>query len=207
MEIISQIIQQLLNFFENCGCLGIFFLMALESTLVPIPSEIIIPPAAYLAYKGKLSLTWVIFSGILGSLAGALINYFLALKFGRPTILYFLKRYGKYLLFTESSFYKIEKFWDNHGHISTFIGRLLPGVRHVISIPAGFAKMDLFLFCFYTILGAGIWCTFLGLGGYFLGENEDLLKEYLHKGSYASIIFCLIIITGYIWIKFKIFKK
>jgi len=207
MEIIFQIIHYLLSFFESSSYLGIFFLMLLESTLVPIPSELIIPPAAYLAYQGKMSLIGVITSGIIGSLAGALINYYLALKFGRPAFLHFIKKYGKYVLLTEYSFQKMEKFWDNHGHISTFIGRLLPGLRHVISIPAGFARMELFLFCLYTTLGAFLWCSFLAFCGYFFGKNEILLKKYIHKGSYGIVIFCILLIGFYVWFKLKKTEK
>ena len=203
MEFILQNLNQILFFFEKSGYLGVFILMALESTLVPIPSEIIIPPAAYLAYKGNLSLSGVILSGTLGSLAGSLFNYFLALKIGRPVIIYFIKKYGKFFLITEKAFYKVENFWNNHGHISTFVGRLLPGFRHVISIPAGFAKMNLYLFSFFTSLGAGIWCSFLAFCGYFFGKNEILLKEYLHKGSFGFIIFCVILIAFYIKFKLK----
>ncbi len=203
MEFLHQIINHLLFFFEKSGYFGVFFLMALESTFVPIPSEVVIPPAAYLAYKGKMFLSGVVFFGTLGSLAGALFNYFLALKIGRPAILFFIKKYGKFFLLTERAFYKVERFWDNHGHISVFVGRLLPGFRHIISIPAGFARMDLCFFSLFTTLGAGIWCAFLGFCGYFFGKNEALLKEYLHKGSYAIIIFCAILIGFYIKFKFK----
>ncbi|QER41520.1 DedA family protein [Thermodesulfobacterium sp. TA1] len=203
MELIKEFIQYFLLFFEKSSYLGVFVLMALESTLVPIPSEVIIPPAAYLAYQGKLSLWGVIIAGTLGSLAGALFNYFLALKFGRPMFLRFVKRYGKYVLLTEYSFYKMEKFWHQHGHISTFIGRLLPGLRHVISIPAGFAKMGLLLFSFYTLLGAFIWCSFLGFCGYFFGKNEDLLKTYLERGSVGIILFCILLLVVYGWYKLK----
>ncbi|HAA83720.1 MULTISPECIES: DedA family protein [Thermodesulfobacterium] len=203
MEFLKDFVQYFLLFFEKSSYLGVFFLMTLESTLIPIPSEIIIPPAAYLAYQGKLSLWGVILAGTLGSWAGALINYFLALKFGRPMFLRFVKRYGKYILLTEYSFQKMEKFWDQHGHISTFIGRLLPGLRHVISIPAGFARMGLFLFSFYTLLGALLWCSFLGFCGYFFGKNEVLLKTYLERGSIGIIIFCGVILGLYIWFKLK----
>ncbi len=201
MEFLISLIQSFLAFFEKSSYWGVFFLMALESTLVPIPSEIIIPPAAYLASKGKLNLWGVILAGTLGSLAGALFNYYLALKLGRPAFLKFLRRYGKFIILTEASFFKMEHFWKNHGPISTFIGRLLPGLRHVISIPAGFARMALFIFCFYTTLGAFIWCTFLGLGGYYFGKNEALLKEYLTKGSYGIILFCFLIVGLYFKIK------
>ncbi|MGC8965903.1 MAG: DedA family protein [Caldimicrobium sp.] len=205
-SLILEFLGNVLLFFEKTSYFGIFFLMALESTLVPIPSEIIIPPAAYLAYKGKMNLLGVILSGTMGSLAGALFNYFIALKFGRPAFLHFIKRYGKYVLLTEASFMKMETFWDNHGHISTFVGRLLPGLRHVISVPAGFARMALSLFCLYTTLGAFIWCTFLALCGYYLGKNEALLKEYLHKGSLGIILLAFIIVSLYVWIKIKLKK-
>lgn len=203
---LTEILSIFLTWFEKSSYLGVFFLMALESTLFPIPSEIIIPPAAYLASKGKLSLWGVILAGTLGSLGGAMVNYYLALKFGRPAFLHFLRKYGTYIFLTEASFFKMEKFWNHHGHISTFIGRLLPGLRHVISIPAGFARMSLSLFCFYTFLGAFLWCTFLGLCGYYLGKNEALLKEYLQRGSYAIIFFCVLLIFLYVWIKVKIKK-
>ncbi|MCS7150096.1 MAG: DedA family protein [Caldimicrobium sp.] len=206
VEFAREIVNYFLLFFQKSGYLGVFFLMALESTIVPIPSEIVVPPAAYLASKGELSLWGVILAGTFGSLAGALLNYYLALKFGRPAFLRFIKRYGQYVLLTEASFLKMEGFWHNHGHISTFVGRLLPGLRHVISIPAGFARMALGLFCFYTTVGAFIWCTVLGICGYYFGKNEALLKEYLAKGSWGVILLSLFIIALYVFLKVKITK-
>lgn len=203
MQWIMEFLYQFISIFEKSGYWGIFFLMALESTLIPIPSELIVPPAAYLAYKGELSLSGVIFSGTLGSLAGSLLNYFVALKLGRPATLYFIKKYGKYLLISEKSFYKVENFWNIHGHISIFTGRLIPGFRHIISIFAGLAKMNLFFFSFFTTLGAGIWCSFLAFCGYFLGQNQALLKEILQKGSYGIIVFCIVLIFFYAWFKYK----
>jgi len=206
MEVyIKAVVKYFLLLFEKSGYAGVFFLMALESTLVPIPSEVIMPPAGYLASQGKLSLIGVILAGTFGSLAGALTNYYLALKLGRPALLMFIRRYGKYLLLTEESFRKVEHFWGNHGHISTFVGRLLPGTRHVISIPAGLARMALILFCLYTTLGASIWCSFLALCGYYFGKNEEVLKSALHKGSYGLFIGVLIIIALYVY--FKVIRK
>ncbi len=197
------LIGNFLLFFEKSGYLGVFFLMALESTLVPIPSEIIVPPAGYLASQGKLNLWGVILAATLGSLAGALVNYYLALKLGRPALLRFLKRYGKYLLLTEVSFKKVEIFWNHHGPISTFVGRLLPGMRHIISIPAGLVRMGLIIFSFYTTVGAFLWCSFLAFCGYYLGKNEEALKEALHQGSYGIIILVLIILGIYLLWKVK----
>lgn len=190
-----------LLFFERTTYFGVFFLMTIESSFIPFPSEIVVPPAGYLASKGKMNLLGVILAGTLGSLAGALINYYLALKLGRPMVIKFLRRYGKYVLLTEASLYRVEKFWGEHGPFGTFVGRLLPGIRQVISIPAGFAKMGLTLFCIYTSLGAGIWCTFLALCGYFFGKNEELLKKSLSEGSYISIGLVLVLTVIYIFYK------
>lgn len=188
-----------LLFFERTSYFGVFLLMIVESSFIPFPSEIVVPPAGYLASKGKMSLLGVIIAGTLGSLAGALINYYLALKLGRPIVLKFLKRYGKYVLLTEASLHRVEKFWGEHGPFGTFVGRLLPGIRQIISIPAGFARMGLFLFCLYTSLGAGIWCTFLALCGYFFGKNEELLKKSLSEGTHIIVGFVIVITIIYIF--------
>lgn len=190
-----------LKFFEKTGYFGVFFLMVIESSFIPFPSEVVIPPAAYLAYKGKLSLLGVILSGTLGSLMGALFNYYLALKLGRPVFQHLIKKYGKYVLLTEYSLQRVDFFWNHHGTFSTFIGRLLPGIRQIISIPAGFARMGLFLFCLYTTLGAFIWVTFLALCGYFFGKNEVLLKEYLQRGSYTIVLLAILLVFIYILLK------
>ena len=171
----ADIVNFLVETIGSLGYFGIFFLMFLESTVFPIPSEVVMIPAGYLAYKGEMNIYIVILLGILGSLGGALFNYFFALKFGRT----FLLKYGKYFFVSHESIEKTEKFFKNHGHISTFSGRLIPGLRHYISLPAGLAKMNLFVFCLYTSLGATIWVVILTLLGYYLGDNEALVKEYL----------------------------
>ena len=171
----SDIVNFLLETIGTLGYFGIFMLMFLESTVFPIPSEVVMIPAGYLAYKGEMNIYIVILLGILGSLGGALFNYYFALKFGRA----FLLKYGKYFFVSQESIVKTEKFFKNHGHISTFSGRLIPGLRHYISLPAGLAKMNLFVFCLYTSLGATIWVTILTVLGYYLGDNQELIKEYL----------------------------
>lgn len=200
-----------LKFFEKTHYFGIFFLMIIESSFIPFPSEVVIPPAAYLAYKGKLSLIGVILSGTLGSLVGALFNYYLALKLGRPAFQHLVKKYGKFLFLTEYSLQKVDLFWNRHGSFSTFIGRLIPGVRQIISLPAGFAKMGLLLFCVYTTSGAFIWISFLAFCGYFFGKNETLLKEYLKEGSYTITFLVFLMIILYLFLKTdlktKFFKK
>ncbi len=159
----------------SLGYIGIFIMMFLESSFFPFPSEIVMVPAGYLAYKGEMNIYLAILSGITGSLAGALLNYFLAVKYGRI----FLIKYGKYFFIKEETITKMEDFFKSHGHISTFSGRLIPAVRQYISFPAGLARMNLLLFSIYTSLGAAIWVIILTLLGYYLGDNELLVKEYL----------------------------
>ena len=171
----ADIVNFIVETIGSLGYVGIFILMFLESTVFPIPSEVVMIPAGYLAYKGEMNIYIVILLGVLGSLGGALFIYYFALKFGRT----FLLKYGKYFLVSEETIRKTELFFKDHGHISTFSGRLIPGLRHYISLPAGLAKMNLFVFCLYTTLGAALWVVILTLLGYFLGGNEALIKEYL----------------------------
>ena len=169
---------------NHWGYLGIFVAMFLESSFFPFPSEVIMIPAGYLAFQGEMSLTMAIVAGVAGSLVGALFNYLLALKYGRQ----FLLRYGKYFLLKPESLSKLEQFFAKHGEISTFNGRLIPGIRQYISMPAGLAKMDMGRFVLYTTLGAGIWVTILALLGYYLGANQERVAEYLHSAVLVALI-------------------
>lgn len=172
---LGDIINFIVETISSLGYLGIFILMFLESTVIPVPSEVVMIPAGYLAYKGEMNIYIVILLGALGSLGGALFNYYFALKFGKR----FLMKYGKYFFVSHETIERTETFFKNHGHISTFSGRLIPGLRHYISLPAGLARMNLFVFCLYTTLGATLWVVILTLLGYYLGDNEALVKEYL----------------------------
>src|SRR6056297_704471 len=178
------------------GYSGITILMFLESSFFPFPSEIVITPAGDLTPKHDLNLWLIRLSVTGGSLLGAIFNYWLALYFGRP----FLFKYGKYFFITKKSLSKADLFFDRHGHISTFVARLLPGIRQYISLPAGLAKMSLGLFCLFTTLGAGIWVTTLALLGYLFGHNQELITSKLHFVLYFVAIICLIIIVGYVLI-------
>ena len=171
----TDIVNFIVETIGSLGYIGIFILMFLESRVLPIPAEVVMIPAGYLAFKGEMNIYIVIFLGVLGSLSGALFNYYFALKFGRT----FLLKYGKYFFVSHESIEKTEKFFKNHGHISTFSGRLIPGLRHYISLPAGLARMNLFVFCLYTTLGAALWVVILTVFGYYLGDNQELIKEYL----------------------------
>lgn len=181
------------------GYAGIFIMMFLESSFFPFPSEVVMIPAGYLASKGEMNLYGAILAGIGGSLLGALFNYYLALKLGREFIL----KYGKYVLFKEESLQKMEDFFAEHGHISTFSGRLIPAVRQYISLPAGLARMNLLAFSIYTSLGAGIWVIILAVLGYMIGGNQALLEEYLHTIVIGLILSVILIIIIYVRLKVK----
>ena len=176
------------------GYPGIFLLMAMESSVIPIPSELVMPPAGYLAQQGQMNIWVAIFMGTAGSLVGAYANYFAAHYLGRPLLL----KYGKYVWITEEKFAKVERFFRDHGEVSTFIGRLLPVVRHLISLPAGLAGMNHLKFSLYTLLGAGIWVTVLTCIGYFIGANQELIMQYSHQALIGVVIASLVIIYFYV---------
>jgi len=170
------------------GYPGIVVLMALESSILPVPSELVMPPAGYLAAKGQMSFPVVLLCGVLGSIIGALANYYGAQLIGRPLI----QRYGKYVLLSEKNLLRSERFFAQHGEISTLIGRLFPVVRHLVSIPAGLHRMPLPKFILYTGLGAAIWCAILTSIGYFLGQQEAALRsEEIHR--YVTWAFLILI--------------
>ena len=181
------------------GYPGVFLLMAVESSFIPFPSELIMIPAGYLAYGGKMNMLLVILCGTLGSLVGAYVNYFGARYLGRPLIL----KYGHYVLISEEKFKKVETYFLRHGEISTFIGRLLPGVRQLISLPAGLAGMNHWKFSFYTLLGAGIWVTVLTLIGFFVGSNQALIVEYSRQALYGVLVVSAMIVAVYVKLQLK----
>lgn len=194
MHIISALTEWLVNTIGQMGYTGIISLMFLESSFFPFPSEVVMPPAGYLAWKGEMSLSLVILSGIAGSILGALFNYWIAVKLGRP----FLLRYGKYFFISPESINKADDFFSKHGHISTLVGRLLPVIRQYISLPAGIARMNLGTFTLFTTIGAGVWVIVLTFAGYLLGEHQNLLKEYLHVITLACVAVAVVIAGGYI---------
>lgn len=183
---------------ESMGYAGITALMFLESSFFPFPSEVVMPPAGYLAYMGRMSLLGAVAAGIVGSILGALFNYWIAVKLGRP----FLLRYGKYFFITQESVEKSEAFFTKHGHISTLVGRLLPVIRQYISLPAGIARMPLGVFTAFTALGAGVWVVLLTLAGYMLGSHQELLTRYLHVISLGCVAAAAALGVGYaLWVR------
>jgi membrane protein DedA with SNARE-associated domain len=193
-----EFINIILEFSQSIGYWGIILLMTIESSFIPFPSEIIIPPAAYLAALGEFNIFLVILSGVIGSLIGALINYFLALKIGRK-IVYSLvdKKFFKFLLLNSKKVKIAEKYFYKHGNISTLLGRFIPGIRQLISIPAGFAKMNLKYFCLFTGIGSAVWVIILAVLGYFFGANKEIFILYYKEASILAILFSVIALFFY----------
>lgn len=197
---VEQFIDWLLQVCLDLGYPGIVALMAMESSILPVPSELVMPPAGYWAAKGEMNFVVALLCGVIGSIIGALANYYGAQLIGRPLI----QRYGKYVLLSEKNLQRSERFFAQHGEISTLIGRLFPVIRHLISIPAGLHRMPLGKFILYTGIGAAIWCTILTWIGYFLGQHESALRgEEIHRYVTWALIALVPISLGaigfYMW--------
>ncbi len=192
---LHDVIHYLIEAIGKLGYPGLFLLMAMESSIIPIPSELVMPPAGYLVYQGRMSWLPAILAGTFGSLVGAYANYYAARFLGRPMIL----KYGRYFLIPPDKFQRVEAFFIRHGEISTFVGRLLPVVRHLISIPAGMARMNHLRFSLYTLLGAGIWCSILTWIGYALGQHQELVMIWSKRALVWVIVACCLLVAGYIW--------
>ena len=170
----------------------VFVLMAVESTIIPFPSELVIPPAAYKAANGEMNIILVIFSGSLGALAGSLFNYYMAKWLGNKLLIKFVNtRLAHLMMIDQSAIEKTENYFLKHGKTSTLIGRLVPGIRHLISIPAGLANMKIRDFIFYTAIGATTWNIILALLGYFFYSQKALLDRY-----YKELIVSVLAIGG-----------
>ena len=196
MSFITALLSQL-----NYGT--IFFLMLLESTVIPVPSELVVAPAAYHAAAGNLNIWLVILFSTLGADVGATINYLAGWYLGRPIIYKFANsKWGRACLLNQEKIEKSERYFDKHGMIATITGRLLPGIRHLISIPAGLAKMNYWKFLLYTTLGAGAWHSILAfLGHYmhsFVPENQ-LHNKILEYGEYIKIGLIVLVIIACIY--------
>lgn len=193
---------------NNMNYASVFLLMTVESSFIPFPSEVVIPPAAYIASKpdSKLNIFLVVLFGSLGALLGAYINYFLALWLGRPIMYRFAdSKIGNLLLLSSAKIIKAEEYFNKHGKVSTFVGRLVPGIRQLISIPAGLSRMNLLSFTLYTLLGATIWNVILALLGYVAHGQADLINEYSHELS-LIILGIVGLVIVYFGVKFLLKK-
>lgn len=198
---ISNLIESIVSIIGNLGYIGIIIGMFIESSFIPFPSELVLPPAGVLVYRGEMSFIIVLLSAIFGSLAGAYLNYFLALHFGRRVINSLIRKYGSFIFLKESSIEKADYYFKNHGGITTFTGRLIPAIRQLISIPAGFAKMNLSKFTLYTALGSGVWSSILIYVGIIYGTNKERIDSFLGSATIITLIIIFIIIIGYIYYK------
>lgn len=191
---LERLVDWLLRTMLDLGYPGIVALMAMESSILPVPSELVMPPAGYWVAKGRMNVWVVLACGTIGSILGALANYWVAQLLGRA----FVRRFGRYVLLSERSLERAERFFADHGEISTLVGRLLPVVRHLISIPAGIARMPLPRFILFTGLGAFTWCAVLTWIGYFLGRHEDVLRneEVQRYVSRALMVVIPVIVVG-----------
>ena len=204
------IIERVENWYAaNMNYATITALMAVESSFIPFPSEVVVPPAAYVAgIEGSslhttdsypLNVLLVVLFGTLGAINGAIINYLLAMWLGRPIIYAFAdSKLGHLCLLSAEKVKKAEDYFNEHGKVSTFVGRLIPGIRQLISIPAGLCKMHLGQFLFYTFLGAGVWNVVLALLGYIAHGQMDLIHEYSHELSIAIMALLALIVVYFI---------
>ena len=166
-------------YMEHMNYWTVTILMTIESSFIPFPSEIVIPPAAWKAAQGELNIYLVVLAGSIGALAGALVNYYIARSLGRMLVYKFAEtRFAKLCMINAEKVEKAEAYFVKNGNTSTLIGRLVPGIRQLISLPAGLAKMPMAPFILYTTLGATIWNIILAVLGYFLYSQKELLNSY-----------------------------
>lgn len=198
-------------FVNNASYLFVFIFMMIESSFIPFPSEVVVPPAAYLAVqKGDMNIFVVVLVATAGALAGALINYVLSLVIGRPIVYAFANsRLGHACLINQEKVEKAERYFDEHGAASTFIGRLIPAIRQLISIPAGIARMNIWSFCLFTALGAMVWNGILAFLGWWLAQKvslNDLYDAVEKYNSYLTIAGLCILVLCVIYILYNAFK-
>ncbi len=193
LAIISKFILDLISKIEYGG---IFLLMAIDSVNIPIPSEITMPFSGFLAGQGTFNFWIVVFAGTIGSVIGSLVSYGIAYFVGKPLI-NFLKK----IPIVNRDYFKVERFFNNHGQKTIFWGRLIPVVRTFISFPAGIFKVNIWKFTLLTIIGSFIWSLALSFLGYILGENWMVLQKYFHRFDYLILAIILVFIVWYIWRK------
>lgn len=199
MSLTQQIADFAVNFIDTTGYLGVTVLMTLESMIAPIPSEAVMPFAGFLIVEGKFSWLGVAFFSTLGSMIGSWLSYFLGWYGGRPLVL----KVGKYFLLDKSHLDTTEKYFNKKGEITILISRFIPVVRHLISIPAGLAKMSLLKFSLYTLIGATAWNMILTIAGYYLKENWEAIMKYSHT---IDIVVVIVLAMAFFYVLWKLIK-
>jgi membrane protein DedA with SNARE-associated domain len=180
---------------DALGYFGVFFLMVLESMVFPIPSELVMPFAGFLTSQGRFTFGFVVIASTIGSIVGSLISYYLGTWGGRELIL----KHGKYILVTHHDLQLTESWFQKRGEITIFFARFVPVVRHLISIPAGIARMNIWKFLLYTTIGACLWNTFLAWLGLKFGEHWDQIRHYTEPFSYAMVVIIIAVGVWYVW--------
>jgi len=199
MSIITQFTVWLLALISSWGYVGIFLFMALESSFIPVPSEAVMIPAGALAALGQMNIVLAFLAGVLGNIVGAIICYYIAFFVGRRGIESLSAKYGKYFLMSKDSITKTDVYFEKHGHITILIARLIPGVRHLISLPAGFSKMNIVEFITYTAIGSSIWNVVLLSLGFVLGRNSSLISQYLQLITIIVVVIAILVVGIYWW--------
>jgi membrane protein DedA with SNARE-associated domain len=183
------------HLFTTYGYLAIFLAMAVESCCIPLPSELVMPLAGFLAYQHRLNLFGDTVAGALGCVLGSIVAYWIGAREGRPLLL----RYGKYIMISHHDAYRADRFFEQYGDITIFLTRLMPIVRTFISLPAGIARMDFKKFVLFTLLGSLPWCFILAFAGYKLGENWNEVGSTLHKYDAVVLVVAVLLVALYIY--------
>jgi len=199
-EVLKPVIELVISFISTAGYPGIFVLMILESALIPIPSEIIMPFSGFLVTSGKFQPIFVILAGSFGNLVGSILTYYLGIRFGRE----FIIKYGKYIFLKQAHLEFTERLFEKYGNRISFVGRLLPGIRTYISLPAGIGRAKIPAFILYSLAGSIIWNTMLTYAGMQLGsnwQNIDKYSIYLDIAAIAAVVFFIV------WLIYKSKKE
>lgn len=199
-------VQWVLEIFGQMGYIGIFIMMTIESSFVPFPSEVAMIPAGVLAHSGQMNFGIAFLVGTLGAWLGASINYVIGYFLGGPLLKKFIEKYGKFVFLKPSHYEQAEKYFAKNGGKTTLVGRFLPAVRQLISLPAGVFKMNFVKFSLFTLIGAGIWNIILLCIGYFFANQQDLILKNLNTFGIALLSVILVYIAYHIWTKKKMQK-
>lgn len=187
------------SFIEATGYASVFILMMMESMVFPVPSEAVMPFAGFLIAESKFTFFLVGLFSTLGSIAGSLLSYYIGLYGGKP----FLNKYGKYFLLSEKELKFTEEFFKRHGSITIFISRFIPVVRHLISLPAGLAKMNMLKFLVYTVIGAGAWNIFLAFVGFYLKQNWKIVMQYSKTIDIIVVVLIIVALAFFVYAHLK----
>lgn len=203
MEILHSLSSLIISTVDSAGYWGIFVLMALEGSFIPVPSEIILPFSGFLASEGRFSIWMIAFVGAVGNIIGTLFTYAVARYLGLP----FLYKYGKYVLLTRGDIVMAQRLFTKFGVPIIFISRLLPGVRGFVPIPAGIAKMNLVPFVIYVFVGSFLWSLFLTYIGFLLGEHWEAMRPYVERPALALLALAAVGLLWWLWRRIQAIRK